>query len=87
MDLRLIKKLLKKGKAKIIIVEDGKPTMVISSVDDYLMEDINGQPSNNVSSEVQKSDPEEIKEEETILLSEEQKDQESKGLTIDDLPL
>ncbi len=87
MDFRLIKKLLKKGKAKIIIVEDGKPTMVISSIDEYLGKDASEEVSDNPGMEVQKSEPEEIKKEEAILLPEEQKHEESKGLTIDDLPL
>ena len=87
MDLRLIKKLLERGKAKIIIVEDGKPTMVISSIDEYLDQVDIKEGSDNPGMEVQKSEPEEIKKEEAILLPEEQKYEESKGLTIDDLPL
>ncbi|MCD6270922.1 hypothetical protein J7J24_01020 [bacterium] len=88
MDLRLIKKLLERGKAKIIIVEDGKPTMVISSIDEYLDQvDIKEGSDNPGIKEQQSESKETRKEEETILLPEEQKHEESKGLTIDDLPL
>jgi len=88
MDFRLIKKLLEKGKAKIIIVEDGKPTMVISSIDEYLGKEEDKEISNNPGVAVQeKKQYEEKESEEAILLPEEQKNEEPKGLTIDDLPL
>ena len=39
MDFNLIKKLLKKEGGKIIIVEDGNPTMIISTFDECMKEE------------------------------------------------
>ncbi len=39
MDFNLIKKLLKKEGGKIIIVEDGNPTMIISAFDECMKEE------------------------------------------------
>ncbi len=36
MDFSLIKRILAKEKTKIVIVENGVPTMIISSIEDYL---------------------------------------------------
>lgn len=38
MDFHLIKKILEK-EGKVVIVEDGKPTMIVSRIEEYLKED------------------------------------------------
>lgn len=85
MNFDLIKKIMAKERVKIIIVENGEPTMVISDFKEYF---------NSDKGEIQsKQDPiaqekevifSEIKKEEKIFLP---KEENEKELTIDDLPL
>ncbi|MCD5396514.1 MAG: hypothetical protein LR000_02530 [Candidatus Pacebacteria bacterium] len=86
MDLHLIKKLLEKEKAKIVIVENGKPIMVISPIESYLQEKNPKSESNPGVEQKELGFEREQSQKDTILLPEERKE-ESKGLTIDDLPL
>jgi len=80
MDFNLIKKLLKKEGGKIIIVEDGNPTMIISSFEDVKEE----RPV--VSQGIAMPAP----REEKVLPAMPEKamlpNNEEEGLTIDDLP-
>lgn len=74
MDFEIIKKLLKKEKTRLVIIEDGRPTMVILPIEEYLGMETSSNPG---------------LQQEKILLPEEsnEKKEEKRGLTIDDLPL
>jgi hypothetical protein len=81
MDLNLIKKILEKENAKIIIVENGKPIMVISRFEEQLMNSKEGPISPGI--EI----PENESEEKTEKLFLPKKEEKQGELTIDDLPL
>jgi hypothetical protein len=92
MDLKLIKKLLEQEGTKIIIVENGQPTMIISSFREYFdgLEEKGTKKKENpgvLSKKLEEVNSEESKEEEAILLPSEKEESQKRGLTIDDLPL
>jgi hypothetical protein len=85
MDFNLIKKLLKKEGGKIIIVEDGNPTMIISSFDECMKEEKKAEIATPVNQGIAMPAPakKEILPEAEARISTPNKEE---GLTIDDLP-
>lgn len=85
MNFDLIKKIMAKERAKIIIVENGEPTMIISDFKEYFNSD-NGaiQPKQTPIAQEKEVIFSEAKKEEKIFLP---KEGNEKELTIDDLPL
>ncbi len=85
MNFDLIKKIMAKERAKIIIVENGEPIMIISDFKEYFSPDKNAPQSKqaHVSQEKEIIFAEEKKEEKIFL----PKEGNEKELTIDDLPL
>lgn len=87
MDFDLIKKIIAKEKAKIVIVENGEPIIIISDFKEYFSSEKNTpQPKQTSITQEQEKDIifAQAKKEEKIFLPKEEKDKE---LTIDDLPL
>ncbi|MDD4352758.1 MAG: hypothetical protein PHU71_07350 [Candidatus Gracilibacteria bacterium] len=83
MDFNLIKKLLKKEGGKIIIVEDGNPTMIISSFEDSeIKKEEKPVVSQGIAMPAPKQEPILPPVEEKVMFSE----KPESGLTIDDLP-
>lgn len=91
MDFNLIKKVLEKEKGKIIIVEDGKPTMVVYRFEDYFTE-----PAVESDNPGEESEAPPLEEEEAMPMRGSQEGEEEQiflpkegeeGLSIDDLPL
>ncbi|MCD6429156.1 hypothetical protein J7L09_00485 [bacterium] len=90
MDFKIIKKILQKEKAKIFIIEDGKPTMVISSFQEYQDEVLKekGNPERGVMSGGNPIQlPEKSPQVENLLPQNEEEQEQEKELTLDDLPL
>ena len=102
MDLEMIKKIIEKEKGKVIIVENGKPILVISSFDVDFQDknsDKNVSETNNPSKVEKKNTsnssiplPEKMPQNETLLSEGNQKEkkfgeEESEEITLDDLPL
>lgn len=85
MNFDLIKKIMARERVKIIIVENGEPTMIISDFKEYFVSDKDTTQSKQVS--IAKKEEvilPEAKKEEKIFLP---KNGNEKELTIDDLPL
>jgi hypothetical protein len=81
MDFNLIKKLLKKEGGKIIIVEDGNPTMIISAFDECIKEEITAPISQGIAMPAP-AKKEILPEAEARIIT----PANEEGLTIDDLP-
>lgn len=85
MDFNLIKKLLKKEGGKIIIVEDGNPTMIISAFDECVKEEKKEEITAPISQGIAMPAPakkEILPEAEARVIT----PAKEEGLTIDDLP-
>jgi PHD/YefM family antitoxin component YafN of YafNO toxin-antitoxin module len=75
MDLNQIKKLIEEERAKLIIIEEGKPIMVILSFEDY-QKTTQTKPESERKGELT----------ENLLSSPKVENVEEKELTLDDLP-
>ena len=84
MDINQIKNLMQEDKAKIIIVENGRPVLVIVSFDEYQKKFLK-EKKKVINSETGQAilDTQNEKQEKIFQSAPEQGD---KGLTIDDLP-
>ena len=102
MDLEMIKKIMEKEGGKVIIIEDGKPTLVISrfemSVPEQNSQDNISESKNSLKVEQEISTensiqlPEKISQKEVLLSGRDPKKEQSEvredeEITLDDLPL
>lgn len=100
MDLETIKKILEKEGGKVIIVEEGKPTLIISKFEEDIQSTVKrDNPSENTNPKVESSTeqsnnsiqlPEKTPQQETLLsegVATEKETQETEEITLDDLPL
>ncbi len=102
MDLEMIKKIMEKEGGKVIIIEDGKPTLVISrfemSVSEQNSQDNISESKNSLKVEQEISTensiqlPEKISQKEVLLSGRDSKKEqpevrEDEEITLDDLPL
>jgi len=83
MDFELIKKILRKEGGKIIIVEDGNPTMIVSSFEEYAKPAPVQKMAQPIAMPAPRIQPAPVVREEKPFL---QQDSSQEGLTIDDLP-
>ncbi len=85
MDFSLIKRILAKEKTKIVIVENGVPTMIVSSIEDYLSGEEKTAKEKIGMGEKKESFLSAPKREEDVFLP--KSGELTEELTIDDLPL
>jgi len=89
MDFNQIKKIIRKNKGKIIVMEGEKPVMVILSYEEYMREIEKEKNPNFLTSPSQnlKEDERESVQPKKEINLENQSEKEEEDLTIDDLPL